>query len=78
MDMSKYERAMLLRKRIEHVNKSLLFLSNVQQHGLRIIMQETGFVSRPEKFICEEADTNVLIKAFESDRRELEKAFEAL
>ena len=78
MDKSKYDMATAFRKRIEHVDRILIFLRNVQERDLIILMQETGFVSRPEKFICEKADIETLIRAFENDKKELEEAFNAL
>ena len=78
MELSKYERATLFRKYIDHIDKLLVFLNNVQEHDLVLRMEETGFVSRPEFFICEKTDTSVLISAFEREKQELEEAFAAL
>ena len=78
MELSKYERATIFRKSIDHIDKILVFLNNVQEHDLIIKMEETGFVSCPELFICEKTDTDVLIRAFEREKKELEEAFAAL
>lgn len=78
MDMSKYDRARIIRERIAHVDKILEFLHSVLKHNLGISMEETGFVSHPAKAFCDEPDIGVLIRAFERDKKELEEAFEAL
>ena len=78
MEMSKYDRATSFLKNIEHIDKLIEFLRNVLERNLTISMEEAGFMSRPEYFICEKVDIEVMILAFEREKKELEEAFKAL
>lgn len=78
MEKTKYDRATRYLENIQHIDKLTTFLHNVLEHDLTISMHEAGFVSRPECFICEKTDVEIMILAFKREKEELEEAFKAL
>lgn len=78
MEMSKYDRATAFLESIAHIDNVLKFLYNLREHGLTILMRESGFNPHPDSVVCNETDTTIFILALEKEKQELEEAFKAL
>jgi hypothetical protein len=78
MEQVKYDLATRYLENIKHIDELTGFLNNVLEHGLTISMEESGFVSRPERFLCNKTDIEIIILAFKREKQELEEAFKAL
>jgi hypothetical protein len=81
MDMSKYERAALFRKRIEHIDDVLSFLhgASAKGYGITAYVANCGVHSSVRSSVrFDEADVGRFIQTLERDKKELEEAFAAL
>lgn len=81
MTMDTHEKAKYLRMRIHRIDGILELLNKILAKEVKdptAIIQEAGFVSHPSSVLIDRAEITVLVKAFETERANIEREFEQL
>lgn len=80
MEKSKYDRATLFLKRINHIDHTLVFIHEAAEKnlGLRIERDLLKDEYQTHRIVLDEADIEMLIHALEKDKKDMEEAFKML
>ena len=78
MEKTKYDIATAMLRRIEHVDKLLTWLYEMQNNNRKIMLSETERTTGPHHIFCEDVDYKVFILALEKDKKDCEEAFAKL
>lgn len=79
MERSKYDRATLFLKYIEHLNNMSEFICTARETNKGLELREIdGLVNSSRKIELTEADVDMFLITIEKEKKELEEAFAAL
>lgn len=75
MKTETFDKAKELLERIDHIEKVLIYLKDVQNSKLFITMRESGFVSRPKEEKITDSELIFVIEAYEKEKEKLNQEF---
>lgn len=75
MKIETFDKAKDLLDRIDHIEKVLIYLKDVQDANHFITMRECGFVSHPKEEKITDCELAFVIEAYEKEKEKLNQKF---
>lgn len=75
MKTETFDKAKELLERIDHIEKVLIYLKDVQNSKLFITMRESGFVAHPKEEKITDSELIFVIETYEKEKEKLNQEF---